>query len=122
MKHAQQRRRDTLNQPTDWGVLVDHTPGRIPRILNMDAVLQFKEILLASHKASKRRAKCGGLARATTFRDQKEQAKKRAGEIWSAQSDLSCRAVALTIAQRAGHSVRPRTIRRWIAPFRPSTK
>jgi hypothetical protein len=35
---------------------------------------------------------------------------------------LSCRAVALTIAQRAGHSVRPRTIRRWIAPFRPSTK
>ncbi len=121
MKHAQQRRRDTLNQPTDWGVLVDHTPGRIPRILNMDAVLQFKEILLASHKASKRRAKCGGLARAETFRDQKKQAQKIARATWSAHPDLSCRAMASTIAQRAGQLAKARTIRRWIAPLRPST-
>ena len=122
MKHAQQRRRDTLNQPAGWGSLVHHTPGQIPWIENVDARRHVNDRLLAIFRKFKQRAQVGGQARAETFRDQKEQAKKRAGEIWSAQSDLSCRAVALTIAQRAGHSVRPRTIRRWIAPFRPSTK
>ena len=110
-----------MNQPTDRWVLVDDTPGQIPHILNVDAELQIKELLLASHKASKQRAKCGGLARAKTFRDQKEQAQKTARAIWSSRPDLSCRAVASTIAQRAGQHKKVRTIRRWIGHLRPST-
>jgi len=121
MKHAQQRRRDTLNQPTDWGVLVDHTPGQMPRIVNVDAALHVKERLLASLGKLKQRAQCGGLARAETFRDQKKQAQKIARKTWSGQPDLSCRAMASTIAQRAGQLAKARTIRRWIAPLRPST-
>ena len=60
MKHAQQRPRDTLNQPTDWGVLVDHTPGQIPKILNVDAVLHVNDRLLAILGKLKQRAQGEG--------------------------------------------------------------
>ena len=121
MKPAQQRRRDKMNRPRDRVFLVDHAPGQMPRISDVDAERHFKELLLASHRASKRRAQSGGRARAETFRDQKEQAEKIAWTIWSVQPDLSCRAMASTIAQRAGQLAKARTIRRWIAPLRPST-
>ena len=115
-----------MNQPTNWGGLVAHTPGQIPRILNVDAVLHVNDRVLAIRVLAileklKQRARVGGQARAETFRAQKEQAEKIARTIWSSRPDLSCRAVASTIAQRAGQLAKARTIRRWIAPLRPST-
>ena len=113
-----------MNQPTGWGFEVDHVPGQIPKILNMDALRHVyvnEPLLLASLGKLTKRARLGGLARAETFRDQKEQTQKIAATIWSVQPDLSCRAMASTIAQRAGQLAKARTIRRWIAPLRPST-
>ena len=122
MKNAQQKRRDKMNQPKDWGFVVDHAPGQMPKIVNVDALLHVYERLLASLGKLKQRAQVGGQARAETFRDQKEQAQQIAGTIWSVQPDLSCQPMASTIAKRAGQSVSARTIRRWIAPLRPSTQ
>ena len=122
MKHAQQKRRNMMSQPTNRGFVVDHVPGQMPKILNVDALLHVNDRLLASLGKLKQRARVGGQARAETFRDQKEQAQKIAATIWSVQPDLSCRAMASTIAQRAGQFVSARTIRRWIAPLRPSTQ
>jgi len=121
MKHAQQKRRDKMNQSTGWGFVVDHAPGQMPQIINVDALLHVHERLLASLGKLKQRAQGGGQARAETFRARKEQAKKIARKIWSVQPDFSCQAVASMIAQRAGQLEQPRTIRRWIAPLRPST-
>ena len=124
MEHAQQRRRDKMNQPTGWGWEVDHVPDQIPNILNMDALRRVyvnEPLLLASLGKLKKRARLGGQARAETFRARKEQAKKTARTTWSVEPDLSCRAMALRITQRAGQLAKARTIRRWIAPLRPST-
>ena len=110
-----------MNQPTNWGGLVAHTPGQIPRILNVDAVLHVNDRVLAILGKLKQRARVGGQARAKKFRARKKKAEKTARTIWSAHPDWSCRVVASTIAQRAGQSVSARTIRRWIAPLRPST-
>jgi len=122
MKNAQQKRRHMMSQPTDGWFVVNHVPAQMPEVTNVGAMRDYKELLLHSHRASKRRAQSGGQARAETFRAWKEQAEQTARTIWSAQPDLSCRAMSLMVAQRAGHSVSARTIRRWIAPLRPSTQ
>ena len=113
-----------MNQPTDWGGLVDHTPGQIPKILNVDAVLHVNDRLLAILEKLKQGARVGGQVRAEKFRARKEQAEKTARTIWSLHPDLSCLAVARTITKRVDcvrQPVSERTIRRWIAPLRPST-
>ena len=120
MKHAQQRRRDTLNQPAGWGSLVHHTPGQIPQIENVDALLHVNDRLLAIFRKFKQRAQVGGQARAETYRAMKEQAQKIAVEIWSEEPDLSRRAVACTINKRMKWAIDERTIRKWITPLHPS--
>ena len=122
MKNVQQKRRHMMSQPTDGWFVVNHVPGQMPEVTNVGALSNYKELLLHSQRASKRRAQSGGQARAETFRAWKEQAEKRARIIWSAQPDLSCRAVASKIAQRAGQHKKAETIRRWIAPLRPSAQ
>ena len=121
MKHAKQRRRDTLNQPTDRWFVDDHTPGQMPQIYNVDARSRLLKRLFAIVGKSKERAQAGGKARAETFHPRREQAEKIARQEWSVQPDLSRVAVASKIAKRAGQREKPRTIRRWIAPLRPST-
>jgi len=122
MKNAQQKRRNMMNQPAGWGFVVDHTPGQIPRIVNVDALMHVHHRMVAMLGQLKQRAQVGGQARAETFRARKEQAENTARKIWSAQPDLSCRTMASTIAKRAGQHKQARTIRRWIAHLRPSTQ
>ena len=75
-----------MNQPTNWGGLVAHTPGQIPRILNVDAVLHVNDRVLAILGKLKQRARVGGQARAAMFRARQEQAEKTARKIWAAAS------------------------------------
>jgi hypothetical protein len=84
MKHAQQTRRNMMNQPTNWGFVVDHTPGQMPRIVNVDAERHVRECLLASFGKLKQCAQIGGQARAEMFRVRKEEAEKTARATWSA--------------------------------------
>ena len=47
MKNAQQKRRNMMNQPAGWGFVVDHTPGQIPRIVNVDALMHVDHRMFA---------------------------------------------------------------------------
>ena len=120
MKHAKQRRRDTLNQPTDRWLVDDHAPGQMPQSYNVDAMDRLLKRLFTIVGKSKERAQAGGQARAETYRPQIEQAQKIAGEIWSEEPDLSRRAVACTIDKQMNWNIHVRTIRHWITPLHPS--
>ncbi len=94
----------------------------MPELVNVDALLHRNDCQVAIIQDLQRRARIGGQARAEKFRVQKGQAKKIARKIWSVEPDLSIRAMASKVHKRMAplQPASERTIRRWIAPLRPS--